>query len=223
VLMRICLEYGTGDADPGEQGGYQKVMWKQFAIDFDDIPATNDLQSDWSEVLADPALYAELRTLRVAAESKRLDMTDAFSEYAGTGRDANLGVMQKNRFRSAMGTLFQGINLRTATLDAICRIYGTGDADPRDPGTHQKVFWKQFAIDFDNIPLPDGPEKPDPTPEILEAMRDMNIYCNHHGINLESDLEEFMGGSNFNIMSRTKFKQALGVLLGKASSLYRLD
>ena len=28
------------------------------------------------------------------------------------------------------------------------------------PSVALQVFWKQFAIDFDNIPLPDGPEKP---------------------------------------------------------------
>ena len=35
-------------------------------------------------------------------------------------------------------------------LDAICKAYGTGDPDPREPGAYLKVFWKQFAFDFDN-------------------------------------------------------------------------
>ena len=52
-----------------------------------------------------------------------------------------------------------------------------------------QVFWKQFAIDFDNIPLPDGPPLPDPTPEIWEAMRDMNVYLDRNGIDLEKDFE----------------------------------
>ena len=52
----------------------------------------------------------------------------------------------------------------------------------------------QFAIDFDNIPPLPPPPLPDPTPEILEAMRDMNIYCNLNAIDLEWDFEEYMGG-----------------------------
>ena len=59
----------------------------------------------------DAKLRAKLQTLRVAAQNKRLDMTDAFSEFAGAGnlaRDANLGLMPKNRFRAAMGGMFKG-------------------------------------------------------------------------------------------------------------------
>ena len=38
----ICQAYGTGDPDLREPGGYLKVQWKQFAIDFDNIPDTDD-------------------------------------------------------------------------------------------------------------------------------------------------------------------------------------
>jgi len=39
------------------------------------------------------------------------------------------------------------------------------------------VYWKQFAIDFDNVPLPAGPEAPDPTPEIWQAMQATPRAC----------------------------------------------
>ena len=70
----------------------------------------------------------QLAQLRAVAVNKQLDMTDAFSEYAGTGRDANLGIMSKARFTSAVGFLFAGAISRDL-LKAICYRYGTGDRD----------------------------------------------------------------------------------------------
>ena len=125
-----------------------------------------------------------VQALRQCAQHRQLDLTDSFEEYAGTGRDANLGVMAKNRFRGAMGTcactcactcymhmhmcmcmhmwlqvprrdghavpygcrfrgamgtLFQGINLSSYTLNKICAVYNAGDPDPKEPGTCMKV------------------------------------------------------------------------------------
>ena len=115
-----------------------------------------------------------VQALRQCAQHRQLDLTDSFEEYAGTGRDANLGVMAKNRFRGAMGTcactcymhmhmwlqvprrdghavpygcrfrgamgtLFQGINLSSYTLNKICVVYNAGDPDPKEPGTCMKV------------------------------------------------------------------------------------
>ena len=79
------------------------------------------------------------QALRQCAQHRQLDLTDAFEEYAGTGRDANLGVMAKNRFRGAMGTMFQGINLSSHTLNKICAVYNYGDPDPKEPGTCMQV------------------------------------------------------------------------------------
>ena len=165
------------------------------------------------------------QSLRQCAQHRQLDLTDAFEEYSGTLQEKNTGIMTKNRFRSTMGTLFRG-NLKKWVLDALCAQYGTGDPDPREPGTFRFVRWKQFAIDFDNVaPLP-PPPLPDPTPEIVEAMRGMNAYCNLNGIDLAWDFEEHFGGKNAcssDICTRQKFVGALGVLLGRATSLYQLD
>jgi hypothetical protein len=73
---------------------------------------------------------------------------------------------------------------------------GVGDPDPRERGSFTKVRWKQFAIDFDNIPPPPPPPLPDPSPEIVEAMRGMNVYANLNGIDLANDFEEYMGGKD---------------------------
>ena len=54
----------------------------------------------------------------------------------------------------------------------------------------------QFAIDFDEIPAMPPPPLPDPSPEIVEAMRDMNIYANLNAIDLANDFEEYMGGKD---------------------------
>jgi len=227
VLNAICTAYGTGGPDPAEPGTQVKVMWKRFAIEFDEIPLPTNTPSDYDEVLADAALVAELSALKAEAANKRLDLTDFFSEYAGTGRDANLGIMPKNRFRSAMGSLFEDIGISNTTLGKVCKVYATGDPDPHEPGTCFKVFWKQFAIDFDDkVPMPPPPPNPDPTDEIMPAMLAMNEYCNKNGIDLANDIEEYLGGKDkcaSDVMPREKFKQALGVLFGRAASLYTHD
>ena len=67
---------------------------------------------------------------------------------------------------------------------------------------------------------------PDPGPEILGYMQKMNEYCNYHAIDLENDIEEYLGGKdacNSDLMPTGKFERALGVLLGKASNSYPHD
>ena len=82
-------------------------------------------------------------------------MTDFFESYAGKGREAQLGIMPKNRFQAAMTDMFKGTAIQMRTLDLIATTYGTGDPDPREPGEFLKVKWKQFAIDFDEqVPVP---------------------------------------------------------------------
>ena len=66
--------------------------------------------------------------------------------------------------------------------------YGVGDPDPREPGMQMRVKWKQFAIDFDNIPPAPPPPLPDPSPEIVEAMREMNVYANLNAIALANGM-----------------------------------
>ena len=227
LLKEIALKYAAGDVDYTEAGGFTKVKWKQFAIDFDETPCHEAAMSDFDEVLADPPFYAELRKLRSAATNKRLDLSDAFVEYAGTGREANLGIMAKNRFRAAMGTIFYGTELTGKTLTGVCKVYGTGDADPTEPGTFKKVLYRSFAADFDDRIEPmAAPPKPDPTAEIVGVMREMNLHCNHHSIDLQEDFEEVLGGKqkcSSDVISRTKFSQALGVVMGTAASPYQLS
>ena len=62
------------------------------------------------------SLIHVLRALRAEAVNKRIDLTDAFSEYAGTGRDAAVVVMPKHRFVTSMGTIFKQIKLETDVL-----------------------------------------------------------------------------------------------------------
>ena len=99
------------------------MRWKQFAIDFDEVPPP---PRPGKPPPAEDALFDAMQAMRVQAASKRLDMTDAFEEYAGTGTEKNSGVMAKNRFRSTMGTLFRGGFLTGDVLSQICKRYGTG-------------------------------------------------------------------------------------------------
>lgn len=136
ILQSICAHYGTNGLDAGGID-YCSVRWKQFAIDFDEVPVVEE-----EEMETDPELMAALRAMRTEATQKRLDMTDAFEEYSGTIQEKNTGIMGKNRFRSTMGVLFRG-RLIPDVLNAICIQYGTGDPDPRERGSYMKVKWKQ--------------------------------------------------------------------------------
>ena len=50
----------------------------------------------------------EMKALRVAAQHKRLDLSDAFESSAGRGVNALIGEMPRNRFCSTLGGLFGG-------------------------------------------------------------------------------------------------------------------
>ena len=91
----------------------------------------------------------EMKALRVAAQHKRLDLSDAFESSAGRGVNALIGEMPRNRFCSTLGGLFGG-ELKEDVLKAICAVYGCGDPDPVWGG-YQEVWFKQFAVDFDKI------------------------------------------------------------------------
>ena len=131
-------------------------------------------------------------TLREAARSKRLDMTDAFESYAGKSREANLGVMAKGRFQAAMGDIFKGIPY--AALKVISREYGAGDPDPRDPGGFMQVKWKQFAIDFDEIELAPtrGPD-PEDMKDMLPALLQLRRVATKQKLDLTDAFEEAAG------------------------------
>ena len=104
------------------------------------------------------------------------------------------------------------------------RLSSTGALIRRRPPL--QVRWKQFAHDFDKVPPLPPPAMPDPGPEILGYMQKMNEYCNYHAIDLENDIEEYLGGKdacNSDLMPTGKFERALGVLLGKASNSYPHD
>ena len=153
AIGAICSAYGAGDPDPREPGTFTQVQFKEFALDFDNLVIPPEREPTGLELMSE-AQRQEMTRLRVAARNKKLDLTDAFSEYAGTGMEANCGRMAKSRFQCAMGTIFNGIDLKRDVLIAICEAYATGDPDPSEEGGHMKVRWKQFAIDFDDFPMP---------------------------------------------------------------------
>ena len=126
TLDLIATTYGTGDPDPREPGEFLKVKWKQFAIDFDDIAVPEEKARE----PFDEKMIAALSDLKGEATRSRLDMTDAFEEYAGSGVDYNLGLMHKTRFRSLMSVLFNNVSISNALLDKICDAYPAGDNDP---------------------------------------------------------------------------------------------
>ena len=95
--------------------------------------------------------------LQVATKQK-LDLTDAFEEAAGSGRDALLGLMAKNRFATALGLMFKGEVTKQA-ITAICAAYGAGDPDPREPGTFVQV---SIAYSLDLQSCAHGLQPPEP-------------------------------------------------------------
>lgn len=111
-------------------------------------------------------------------------------------------------------------------------MYGTGDEDQSEPGTYTKVLYKSFSNDFDDKiePLP-APPKPDPTPDIVDEMAQMNAFANTHAIDLVSCFEELLGIYDSNarvrgcteLISREKFRQVMGVVLSKAAFHYHID
>ena len=86
--------------------------------------------------------------LRRSAINKQLDMTDALSEFAhgGDRRDYVVGIMNKSRFTSAMGYLFEG-EVSVELQEAICARYAAGGwqaaRDSSEVGGYAKVKWKQ--------------------------------------------------------------------------------
>ena len=95
---------------------------------------------------------AALDIVQVAIKQK-LDLTDAFEEAAGKGRDASVGLMAKNRFATCLGLMFKGEVTKEA-IGAICSAYGAGDPDPRDPGEFLKVELTSRSISPSSSPQP---------------------------------------------------------------------
>ena len=73
------------------------------------------------------AAMTPLQLLRAEAQNMKLDMTDALESYAGSGYEKNMGVMDHNRFRSTLGTLFKGVARLHARLaqDFVARLLQT--------------------------------------------------------------------------------------------------
>ena len=90
----------------------------------------------------DPVLLELMTELRATAVNLKIDMTDAFSEFVPHGPEDALGIMPKNRFRAALGTIFKGAKLSDEQLRQVSIAYGTGDPDPREPGTKNRVLYK---------------------------------------------------------------------------------
>jgi hypothetical protein len=121
--------------------------------------------------MGDREVFELLQNLRVRASNMKLDMTDAMEEYCGTGYEKNMGVMDKNRFRSTMGTLFAGM-VSQQDLHAICQRWKAGHPDPdpaAPPDSYSQVKWKQFASEHPSSPR--QPPRPHPCPTMCGNSR----------------------------------------------------
>jgi len=215
ILNGICRAYGTGDKDLRDPGGYQKVMFKEFALDFDNMAPPVVLEPSPEE-----ELMASLRTMRLFAQDKRLDLTDFFESYAGTGREAQLGLMPKNRFQAAVCDIFKGTTVPMRVLDMIATTYGAGDADPREPGEYLKVQWKKFAVDFDRIDVPAEKARQPFAPGMVDALSDLKGEAVRRKLDMTNCFEEFAGSGvdyNLGVMYKGRFCSALSVLFPSIS------
>ena len=77
ALKIISREYGTGDPDRRDPGGYSHVRFKKFADDFDDIELRKTEGPSIEEMGEMIPLMAKLR---LVATKQKLDLTDAFEE-----------------------------------------------------------------------------------------------------------------------------------------------
>ena len=151
-----------------------------------------------------------MRQLRLAAQHKKLDLSDAFEESCGKGLNAAMGEMARNRFGATLGGLFGG-ELSAETLKKICDVYGCGDVDHRT-GLHKEVWFKQFANDFDGItPAPE--REPVIGPELMEQLRILRIGAVDHRLDLTDGFESYAGKGReamVGIMPKARFCSAMG-------------
>ena len=77
ALKIISREYGTGDPDRRDPGGFMQVRFKQFADDFDAIELRKT-EGPSIEEMGD--MIPLMAKLRLVATKQKLDLTDAFEE-----------------------------------------------------------------------------------------------------------------------------------------------
>ena len=77
ALRIISREYGTGDPDRRDPGGFMQVRFKQFADDFDAIELRKE-EGPSIEEMGD--MIPLMVKLRQVATKQKLDLTDAFEE-----------------------------------------------------------------------------------------------------------------------------------------------
>ena len=153
---------------------------------------------------------APLRQLRLVAQHKKLDLSDALEEVAGSSLNAKMGEMSRNRFSSALGDMFGG-ELTQATLKAICDTYGCGDPDRRSGG-YQEVWFKQFAADFDNI-RPAAEAAPVVGDELRAALVALRVGAAGQKLDLTDAFESYAGTGReaaIGIMPKGRFRSAMG-------------
>ena len=217
VIDDICLVWRFGDPDP--YGGYQCVAWKKFVADLMELePATLPDRPMFSEELGlnrlTRELYDELTVLRRHAMSKQLDMTDAFEEQCGPGRERTMGYMDKTQFCGVMSNLFGFGALKRQVLVDICLVYGHGEPDLQRGG-FTNIRWRQFAIAFDLIE-PAEPEGVRPMPRwMADEMRFLRRCAISRRLDMTDSFEEQCGPGrekNLGMMDRTQFISTLGML-----------
>ena len=159
------------------------------------------------------ALVPALQVLRAYAVNKKLDMTDAFEEYSGTGYEKAMGVMDKNRFRSTIGLLFAG-SVSRDVLAAICHAYRAGHPDPGEADGYTQVRWKQFAIDFDNVRLPDNHNQLPPCdPALMRELQLLRVEAIKRRLDMTDAFESYAGSlqeRNTGIMMKRRFRSTMG-------------
>ncbi len=174
----------------------------------------------------DPVLLELMTELRATAVNLKIDMTDAFSEFVPHGPEGALGIMPKNRFRAALGTIFKGAKLSDAQLKQVSIAYGTGDPDPREPGTRNRVLYKQFAIDFDEIPLPAPAVVGALDEAMLAELRMLKRAADNKRLDMTDAFAEFVPpgkDTNLGVMPKNRFRSAMGVLFQAAAHIQRVS
>ena len=190
-------------------------MFKEFARDFDELVVPPEPVPN-----AEGELLRAMQELRLAAQDKRLDISDSFESYAGKGREGQLGIMPKNRFQAAMADMFKGRRIPMRTFDLIAMTYGTGDPDPREPGEFLKVRWKQFAEDFDSIDVPVEKTRAPFDERMVQALSDLKGEAVRCKLDMTDAFEEYAGAGvdyNLGLMPKSRFRSLMAVLFSNVS------
>jgi len=155
ILNQICYEYGTGDPDARE-GGWMKVRWKAFADDFDRVPPMPPPDAPDPT----PDIIEYMRSINHYCNLHAIDLESEFEDYLGGGKEVcTTDIMPTAKFQRALGVLVgkasNSFPHDGKKLELICRTYGAGAKDLRNPNLFEAVQWREFARDLRDVqPMP---------------------------------------------------------------------